>query len=109
MITRVWHGWTSIASAGRYEALLRSEVLPGIEERVPGYLGASVLRRDRGHEIEFVTLTYFDSMDAVGAFAGPDREAAVVPGAAREILTRFDARAAHYETLVPPPRLIARP
>ena len=45
MIARLWHGWTTRENADAYEALLRSEVLPGIH-RIPGYHGAYLLRRD---------------------------------------------------------------
>lgn len=101
MIARLWHGWTTRENADAYEALLRGEVLPGIH-RVPGYHGAYLLRRDAGQEVEFVTLTLFESWDAVRAFAGPDLEAAVVPPAARKLLARFDARSVHYDTLLTP-------
>jgi hypothetical protein len=40
---------------------------------------------------------WFDSIDAVRAFAGEDYEAAVVPPKARALLSRFDARSQHYE------------
>jgi len=96
MISRIWHGWTRRADADAYEAMLRAEVLPGIG-RVRGYRGAHLLRRDDGAEVEFVTITLFDDLDAVRAFAGEDHERAVVPPAARAILSRFDARSAHYE------------
>jgi len=101
MIGRIWHGWTTRANAGAYEALLRGEILPGIH-RVRGYRGAYVLRREAGEEVEFVTLTFFDSLDAVRAFAGEDYEQAVVPASARALLARFDPRSVHYETLVEP-------
>jgi heme-degrading monooxygenase HmoA len=101
MITRIWHGWTTPQNADAYEALLRSEILPGIH-RVPGYRGATLLRRDLGGEVEFVTLTLFESMEAVRAFAGEDHEKAVVPAHARSLLARFDQRSAHYQTLVTP-------
>jgi heme-degrading monooxygenase HmoA len=101
MIGRLWHGWTTRADASAYEALLRSEVLPGIH-RVRGYRGAYLLRRDVGDEVEFVTLTLFDSMDAVRAFAGEDFEKAVVPPKARRLLARFDATSVHYETRLGP-------
>jgi hypothetical protein len=39
---------------------------------------------------------WFDSLEAVVAFAGDDYEVAVVPPAARAILARFDSRSAHY-------------
>jgi heme-degrading monooxygenase HmoA len=96
MIARLWHGWTSRENAEAYEALLRGEILPGIH-RVSGYKGAHLLRRDREDEVEFVTLTLFDSLDAVRAFAGEDFEMAVVPQEARKLLTRFDQRSMHYE------------
>jgi hypothetical protein len=38
-------------------------------------------------------------MRAVKEFAGEDYEAAVVPPEARKLLSRFDERSAHYETL----------
>ena len=96
MIARLWHGWTSRENARAYEDLLRSEILPGIH-RVAGYRGAHLFRRERESEVEFVTLTLFDSMDAVRAFAGDDYEAAVVPSEARELLARFDPRSKHYD------------
>ena len=96
MIARLWHGWTTRENAAAYEALLRSEVLPGIH-RIPGYHGAYLLRRDADTETEFVTLTLFESWEAVRAFAGDDLEAAVVPQAARKLLARFDARSVHYD------------
>jgi heme-degrading monooxygenase HmoA len=101
MIGRLWHGWTSRENAGAYEALLRAEVLPGIH-RVPGYRGAFLLKRDVPEGVEFVTLTIFDSMEAVRAFAGEDYEAAVIPPAARKLLSRFDERSAHYEIAIRP-------
>ena len=101
MIGRLWHGWTTHENADAYEALLRREVLPGIH-RVPGYRGAYLLRRDAGPEVEFVTMTLFESWDAVREFAGADYEAAVVPPAARALLARFDARSVHYDVLHQP-------
>jgi heme-degrading monooxygenase HmoA len=98
MISRLWHGWTTRANADAYEALLRSEVLPGIH-RVKGFKGAHLLRRDGKDEVEFVTLTMFDSIEALKEFAGEDYEVAVVPPEARKLLARFDARSAHYRTV----------
>ena len=103
MISRLWHGWTTREKADAYEKLLRSEVLPGIH-RVKGFKGAHLLRRDGKDkdkdEVEFVTLTMFDSLDAVKEFAGEDYEVAVVPPEARKLLARFDERSAHYETVL---------
>jgi heme-degrading monooxygenase HmoA len=102
MICRIWHGWTSAANADAYERLLRSEVFEAIAARsIRGYLGIELLRRPGAEAVEFVTLMWFDSLDAVRAFAGPDYEAAVVPPSARALLLRFDARSAHYEVRQP--------
>jgi heme-degrading monooxygenase HmoA len=100
MISRLWHGWTTHDNADAYEQLLRSEVLPGIH-RVAGFKGAFVLRREgKKDEVEFVTLTMFDSMEAVKEFAGEDYEVAVILPEARKLLARFDSRSAHYETVL---------
>ena len=100
MISRIWHGWTDPENADAYEEMLRSVVLPGIEERVNGYLGIYLLRRDHEQEVEFVTVTMFSSYDAVRSFAGDDYERAVVEPEARELLSRFDDRSAHYEVIL---------
>jgi hypothetical protein len=98
MISRIWHGWTTPANADAYESLLRSEIFGGIgARRIAGFQGIDLLRRDHGTTVEFVTIMWFASLDAVRVFAGPDHEVAVVPPAARTLLERFDARSAHYE------------
>jgi len=98
MITRFWRGWTTPENAGPYEELLRTKILPGIH-RVNGYRGAYLLRRDFEKEVEFVTLTFFDALEAIRAFAGPDYETAVIPPEARKLLSRFDQKSIHYETV----------
>ena len=113
----MWHGWTTSANAGAYEQLLRSEVFEAIARRdITGYRGIELLRRRDGDEVAFVTLMWFESLDAIRAFAGPDAEVAVAPPAAQALLARYDARydarSAHYEVRVPgadAAGLIARP
>ena len=60
------------------------------------------MKPDDGDDIEFVTMLWFDSVEAVRLFAGNDHEIAVVPQAARRLLSRFDERARHYETRIAP-------
>lgn len=98
MISRIWHGWTTQVHADAYENLLKSEIFVGIHnKKIPGYLGIQLFRRIVGGEVEFVTVMWFDSLEAVRAFSGEDYEAAVVPLKARALLSRFDARSQHYE------------
>lgn len=101
MITRMWRGWTSVAQADAYEELLRTTILPGIH-RVDGYRGAYVLRRDVEGGVEFVTLTLFDSLEAVRAFAGDDYERAVVLPEAHALPSRYEPTSVHYETVIQP-------
>jgi heme-degrading monooxygenase HmoA len=102
MICRIWHGWTTPGNADAYELLLRSEIFPGIAERgIPGYRGIELLRAEADDSVEFVTLMWFDSIEAVRAFSGADYEKAVVPPKARALLKRFDARSTHYEVRRP--------
>ena len=101
MISRIWHGWPTPANADAYESLLKSEIFQGIQDRqIAGYQGIHLLRRNLEDEVEFVTIMWFDSLDAVRTFAGEDYEAAVVPPKARALLSRFDARSQHYEVKV---------
>lgn len=103
MISRIWHGWTSYENAESYQSLLQTEILTGIARRqIAGYRGSHLLRRDLDGEVEFVTILWFDSLAAVRNFAGEDYEAAVVPAKARQLLSRFDERSAHYEVQLNP-------
>lgn len=100
MISRIWHGWTTPENADVYERLLREEIFTGIQGRnIPGFRRIQLFRRNVGEEVEFVTVMYFDSLDAVRLFAGEDYEAAVVPPAARAVLSHFNARSQHYEVI----------
>jgi heme-degrading monooxygenase HmoA len=76
----------------------KTEIFTGIASKgIAGYKGMQLFRRNLGEEVEFVTVMWFDSVDAVRGFAGEDYEAAVVPPQARALLSRFDERSHHYE------------
>lgn len=98
MVSRIWHGYTTPENADAYEALLKSEIFTGIQNRqIVGYKGIQLFRRDLDIETEFITVMWFDTLDAVRSFAGEDYEVAVVPPKARALLSRFDERSQHYE------------
>jgi heme-degrading monooxygenase HmoA len=99
-VCRLWRGWTTPENADAYERIVRGEVIPGIEaRRIPGFLHIDLMKRDLDGEIEFQTLMWFDSLDAIKAFMGADYDLSHVPAAARAVLSRFDGRAAHFEVL----------
>ncbi|MBM7787337.1 hypothetical protein [Tenggerimyces flavus] len=100
MICRLWRGWTTPENADAYEAVVRGEVIPGIEaRRIPGFQHIDLLRREAGEEVEFVTLMWFDDLDAITSFMGEEYDLAHVPQAAQAVLVRFDERSAHYDAL----------
>ena len=100
MICRLWRGWTTLDNADAYEAIVHGKVIPAIEARhIPGFRHIDLMRRDAGDEIEFQTLMWFDSLDAIKAFVGEDYAVSHVPEPARAFLRRFDERAAHYEVI----------
>jgi heme-degrading monooxygenase HmoA len=100
MICRVWRGWTTKDNAAAYERIVRGEVIPGIEaRRIPGFRSIDLVRCEREHDVEFMTLMWFDTLDSVRAFMGEDYQAAHVPAAAQAVLADFDRRSLHYDVL----------
>ena len=107
MIVRHWRGLARADTAAAYLHHLRTETLPRLQA-IDGHRGAYVLRRETADAIEFVVLTLWDSLASVGAFAGDDYQAAVVPHEARRLLTSFDERVLHYELAIGPNDLEGR-
>ena len=101
MIARLWRGWTSREDADAYERFLGEHMFP-LMQRVPGFAGAELLRRDAGDEVAFVTITRFESLDAVRAFAGEDYERAVIEPEAHALLKHHDERSEHFEVAIAP-------
>jgi len=100
MICRLWRGWTTPANADAYERIVRGEVIPGIEARhITGFRHIDLMRREVGDEVEFQTLMWFDSLDAIVAFMGKHYSVSHVPPAAQAVLERFDSHAAHFEVI----------
>jgi antibiotic biosynthesis monooxygenase (ABM) superfamily enzyme len=103
VIVRYWRGWTHPSKADSYEQLLTGVVFPSIAARdLRGYRGIYLLRRDLGEDVEFATIMIFDSLEIVRAFAGKDYEQAYVPPSARDLLRRFDQKAAHFDLIQAP-------
>lgn len=76
MIARIWRGSTRNEQADEYLTYLHETGLKDYQA-TPGNQGAWVLRRTVDDHTEFITLTFWDSLDAVRAFAGDDYERAV--------------------------------
>lgn len=97
VIARTWTARASAAGAAAYAAFFRGTLVPELD-RISGHRGALVLTRpDSSGDVEISVLTFWDSMDAVRAFAGATPERAVVEPEARALLTSFDEHVRHHE------------
>ena len=98
MISRHWKGLCKRASADRYVEHLESETFPQLLT-LPGFIRATILRRELAAGTEFQVVTLWQSLAAIEAFAGQDLETAVVPASARAMMISYDRRVAHYEVV----------
>ena len=103
MICRMWRGWTTPENAGPYEDYLNRELLPRVRAELGdrGFRDSQVLRLDRDGEAEFVTLLWFESLDAVRGFAGESYRTPVISEKARGLLTRWQEWCDHYQLRIP--------
>ena len=68
-IARIWRGRTVAAKADDYAKYLY-EI--GVKPLADKALGVQVFREDREGETEFVTISYWESVEAMSRFAGKD-------------------------------------
>jgi heme-degrading monooxygenase HmoA len=98
MIARIWRGATAASDADAYVDYLGDTGLKEYRE-TPGNQGAWLLRRIEGQRAEFLTLTFWDDMDAVRRFAGDEPERAVYyPEDDRFLIDREDM-VSHFEII----------
>jgi len=68
-IARIWRGRTTRERADEYEAY-NYDV--GIKPLIEKALGVQTLREDRENDTEFMTISYWESVEAMRAFTGGD-------------------------------------
>jgi heme-degrading monooxygenase HmoA len=68
-IARIWRGRTRREVADEYEAY-NYEV--GIKPLIEKALGVQTFREDRGEEVEFMTISYWASVEDMARFTGAD-------------------------------------
>jgi heme-degrading monooxygenase HmoA len=96
MIARLWSARTTQAQSQAYLQHFSSAVLPALR-KFEGYVSSTLLTRPSEDGIEIMVMTIWQSLSSIDAFAGPDREAAVVAPEAAALLTDFDRRVRHFE------------
>lgn len=101
-VARVWRGWATVENADAYQAVAEEEVFPAIiERRIPGLIGAHLMRSDVvvDGEVEFTTVIWFEGLDDVTDFMGTDYRRAHLPENAKAVLSRYDTEAQHFHVL----------
>ena len=96
MIARIWHGRTRAADVDAYREYVERTGLPDYRA-TPGNRGAWLLSRVEGDVAHFVTLSFWDSLEAVRAFAGDDVEKARYYEEDKKYLLEFEPDVMHYE------------
>jgi heme-degrading monooxygenase HmoA len=98
MIARIWRGATRDEDAEAYVEYLRHT---GIREyaETPGNLGAWALWRIVEGRAEIVTLSFWESREAVRGFAGDDIDQAVFYPEDDRFLVDRELTVAHFEVV----------
>ena len=96
MIARMWHGQPRRTTPTNISIIY---INPGFSDyrRTPGNRGAWVFRRIEGDVAHFITLTFWESRDAIRGFAGDDIEVARYYPEDKKYLLEFEPSVTHYE------------
>jgi heme-degrading monooxygenase HmoA len=96
LTVRSWSATADAEGAGNYSRYFIGTLLPELR-KLPGFEGAYLLRRDLGGDgtVELATHTFWESPEAIRAFAGDDITAAVVEPEAQAMLLDFDRITTH--------------
>jgi heme-degrading monooxygenase HmoA len=96
MIARIWRGAVRSEDRTKYIAYLEETGIPGYTQ-VPGNAGAWTLSRDLGDgRTEIVTLSFWESEDAIAGFAGDPIDRAVFYPEDDRYLIERDLTVTHY-------------
>lgn len=101
MIARIWRGATREADADAYLSYMDSTG-GNAARSTAGNRGVQILRRIRDGRAEFVFISFWDSLDAVRRFAGPEPERAVFYPEDERYLIEAEQSVAHYELFTEP-------
>lgn len=100
MIARVWRGEVPAELAEEYESYLEGTGVAD-SRATPGNLGVEVLRRRvRDERVEFLFVSYWESLDVIRAFAGDDVERARYYPEDRRFLVALAPTVDHYERVL---------
>ena len=101
LTVRTWSATASSTGARDYARYFAGTLLPQLRE-VPGFAGAYLLRRDlgQGGTAELTAQTFWESPEAIRAFAGNDVTQAIVEPEAQAMLLNFDPAVTHRDVIL---------
>jgi heme-degrading monooxygenase HmoA len=101
MIARTWSATADADGAGNYSRYFEGTLLPELR-KLPGFKGGCLLRRNLGEDgtAELTAHTFWESAEAIRAFAGNDITVSVVEPEAQAMLLDFDRTAIHRTVVV---------
>jgi heme-degrading monooxygenase HmoA len=95
VIARMWRGAVRNEDADEYAVYIEDTGMAAYRS-TPGNRGAWILRREVGDLTQFITLSMWDDMDAVRAFAGDDPDRAVMYDDDEKFLVEHSDVVEHY-------------
>ena len=98
MIVRFWHGRVPTPCAQPYREFLNRRAVPDYRS-VPGNLSVHILERSDGDITHFVTMSFWESFDAIKGFAGNDVNTAKYYPEDKDYLLEFEPHVVHYEVV----------
>lgn len=98
MIARMWHGRVPTNKAAAYREFTKSRAIPDYQS-VSGNISVHILEREEGEITHFITLTFWESLDAIKGFAGEDIEKAKYYPEDQDFLLEFEPTVVHYEVV----------
>lgn len=98
MIVRMWHGRVPTAKADAYREFLNERAIPDYRS-VPGNISVHILERPEGDITRFITMTFWESLEAIKGFAGDDVETAKYYPEDKDFLLEFEPKVVHYEVV----------
>ena len=101
MIVRMWHGRVPAEKAAQYREFLNQRAVPDYRS-VPGNISVHILERADGAVTHFMTMTFWEDLDAIRGFAGEDIDVAKYYPEDRDFLLEFEPTVVHYEVVGPP-------
>ena len=98
MITRMWHGLVPTSRAKAYRDFLNVRAIPDYQS-VAGNISVHILERTEGEITHFITLTFWQDLGSIRAFAGEEVETAKYYPEDKDFLLEFEPTVVHYEVV----------